>query len=670
VGHDQLIVLDGSTFFVTNRTGDCLPTQESGFFFQDVRHLSTWRLLADQAALRLLTSRNTSYYAASVFGTLASAEVGRNPAVTIRRDRLVAGGLREDLTVDNNSEQPHQLRLEVHVGADFADLFEVKQHRPKQGAFRVEPGRRRLEFTYRRGDFRRRTTVTASQPCHVWQGGITFELELEPHGRWQARLEVTCDGGDGGAPPRQRRRQADDLQPDMPLPLREWLERAPTPRTSYDPLRHTYRQSLIDLAALRFRPSDRLRWSLPAAGLPWFMTLFGRDSLITGYQALPFHPELAQTTLSALAELQATDHDDFRDADPGKIVHELRRGELAALGETPSPYYGTHDATPLFLILLDEYERWSGDHDLVARLEPAARAALGWIEGPGDPDGDGYLEYRTRSPKGLRNQCWKDSWNSIRFADGRLAEPPIATCELQGYAYDARRRAARLARLVWGDAALADRLEGDAEALRDRFNRDFWSQGRGHFVLALDKDKRQVDAMTSNVGQLLWSGVVDRHRAAAVADRLMAADMYSGWGIRTMSSRDAAYNPIEYHNGTVWPHDTALIAEGLRRYGFREAASRLAFGLLEAAGAFSHRLPEVFAGFDRAEARLPVEYPTACQPQAWAAGTPLLAVRTLLGLDVVDGRLQADPHLPEGIARLELDRVRVAGGRQHARGGG
>jgi glycogen debranching enzyme len=541
---------------------------------------------------------------------------------------VVADGLREDLTVDNNSEQAHKLRLELHVGADFADLFEVKENRPKQGAFRVGPGERRLTFTYRRRGFRRRTTVTTDQPCHVWQGGITFELELAPHGRWQGRLQVACDGGDAGYPPPERRGEADGLQPDMSMSLQQWLERAPTLHTSHDPLRHTYHQSLVDLAALRFRPSDRLRWSLPAAGLPWFMTLFGRDSLITGYQALPFHPELAQTALSALAELQATDHDELRDADPGKIVHELRRGELAALGETPSPYYGTADATPLFLILLDEYERWSGDRDLVGQLEPAARAALAWIEGPGDPDGDGYLKYQTCSPKGFATSVGRTP--GTRSGSPTGASPsrrsPPASCRTTPTTPAAEWPA-------WPGWSGTTRRWPTGWTATPRRSRSASTTTSGApsaatHMLALDKDKRQVDAMTSNVGQLLWSGIVDQDRAAGVVDRLMAPDMSSGWGIRTMSSKDAAYNPIEYHNGTVWPHDTALIAEGLRRYGFRAQASTLAFDLLQAAAAFGHRLPEVFAGFDRTEARLPVEYPTVCQPQAWAAGTPLLAIRT------------------------------------------
>jgi glycogen debranching enzyme len=396
---------------------------------------------------------------------------------------------------------------------------------------------------------------------------------------------------------------------------------------------------------------------MPGGGLPWFMTVFGRDSLIAAYEALPFQAELAHATLQALADLQATEWDNFRDAEPGKIPHELRRGTLAAIGRIPhTPYYGTHDATALFLILLDEYHRWTADGALVAKLEQNARAALAWIEGPGDLDGDGYLEYRKRSDSewALDNHCWKDSDESILFADGRRAEPPIATCELQGYAYDARRRVARLAREVWRDEELADRLERDAAKLKARFNRDFWSRQRRHFVLALDGEKRQVDAATSNIGHLLWSGIVDDRRARATVRRLLRPDLFSGWGVRTMSSEDRGYNPLRYHTGTVWPHDTALVAEGMRRYGFRDEAGRLAEALLDAAGAFGNQLPEVFAGFERDASETPIEYPGALKPQSWAAGAPLLALRTLLGLDAANGTARVRPHLPPSLKKLRL----------------
>jgi glycogen debranching enzyme len=653
---ETLVALDGSTFFVSDPRGDVGPGPEAnGYFYADMRHLSVWRLLADGEPVRLLTSRSVDYYSATVFATLARARVGKNPTVTIRRDRFVSDGVHEDLIVTNNSSEPVRLQLELRFEADFADLFEVKEPRPKRGTIDVEVGTGRVALTYARDGFSRGTVVTFSEPCALSAGGARFRLDIAPRQRWSCCVDVSvvidgkvvgpgCACGEFGSP-----------RPKMPLSLEQWLDDAPRLETTLDVLLHTYRQSLIDLAALRFRPTENVTWSLPAAGLPWFMALFGRDSIIASYQALPFQPRLARTTLEALAALQATDFDDFRDAEPGKILHELRRGELARLGEAPhSPYYGTHDATPLFLVLLDEYERWTGDLELVRRLEPAAQAALRWVERFGDPDQDGYLEYRTRSPRGLVNQGWKDSWNSSLFADGRIAEPPIALCEVQGYGYDARLRVARLARLAWSDEALADRLEADAADLRRRFNADFWSAERGHYVHALDGGKSQVDSLTSNVGHLLWSGIVDDERAAAVIDGLMAPDMFSGWGIRTMSARDGGYNPIEYHNGTVWPHDSGIIAEGFRRYGCREAASVLALAVIEAAEAFSYRLPEVFAGFPREETRFPVEYPTASRPQAWSAGAPLLAIRTLLGLDAGEAGLGVSPHLPAAIAGLRL----------------
>jgi glycogen debranching enzyme len=392
---------------------------------------------------------------------------------------------------------------------------------------------------------------------------------------------------------------------------------------------------------------------LPAAGLPWFMTVFGRDSLITSFQALPFEPQLTGTTLRVLAARQAREDDAFRDAEPGKILHEIRFGELTHFGERPhSPYFGTADATPLFLVLLDEYERWTGDAELVRELESEARAALAWIDEHGDRDGDGYVEYQRRNEEtGLENQCWKDSWDSIRFADGAIAKGPIATCEIQGYVYDAKRRIARLAREVWNNPAWANRLEREADELKERFNRGFWLPERGYYALALDGEKRQVDSLTSNAGQLLWSGIVDDDKVDSVVTHLMSEALFSGWGVRTMAEGEGGYNPIRYHNGTVWPHDNSLIALGLYRYGYRDEANRIAAAMLEAAACFRYRLPEVFAGYRRGRTAFPVEYPTASSPQAWATCAPFVFIRTMLGLEP-DG---TDPHLPEHVERLELD---------------
>jgi glycogen debranching enzyme len=438
--------------------------------------------------------------------------------------------------------------------------------------------------------------------------------------------------------------------------LEEWIGSAPRLVSSWPSLPRTYRRSLEDLAALRFFPAMAPEQAMPAAGLPWFMTVFGRDSLITSLQALPFVPELARTSLVVLGTRQGTIRDDFRDEEPGRIMHEGRLGEMTAFEERPhSPYFGTSDATPLFLVLLDEYERWTGDADLVRKLEPEARAALRWIDEWGDRDRDGYVEYDRRNTQtGLENQCWKDSWNSILFADGSLAPLPRATCEIQGYVYDARRRCARLAREFWGDAALARTLEQQAAELKRRFNQDYWIPGREFFALALDGQKRQVDALTSNIGHLLWSGIADDDKAHACVRHLLGDRLFSGWGIRTMAAGEGGYNPIGYHVGTVWPFDNSLIAWGLRRYGYREEAARVALAMLEAASFFEGRLPEAFAGYPRHVTRFPVEYPTACTPQAWSAGAPLLLLRTLLGLEPVGDRLLVDPAVPTVLGQLEL----------------
>jgi glycogen debranching enzyme len=396
--------------------------------------------------------------------------------------------------------------------------------------------------------------------------------------------------------------------------------------------------------------------ALPAAGLPWFMTMFGRDSILTSLQSLPFTPELAATTLIVLGERQGTRFDDFRDEDPGRILHEMRYGEMTAFEERPhSPYFGTADATPLYVVLLDEYERWTGDSKLVRELEFEARAALRWIDESADLQGNGYISYRRRNEDtGLENQCWKDSWDSISYRDGTLPGFPRATCELQGYAYDAKVRGARLAREIWRDAALAQRLERDAADLKRRFNQDFWVADGEYFALALDADGRQVDALASNNGHLLWSGIVDKSKARPVARHLLGPRLWSGWGVRTLAEGEGRYNPIGYHVGTVWPFDNSFIAWGLRRYGFKEEAARVAAGILEAAEFFDGRLPEAFGGYTRQMTRYPVQYPTACSPQAWSTGAPLLLMRTMLGLEPTGEHLLVDPALPLRIGHLEL----------------
>ena len=651
--HQAVSVLDGNTFVVSDRHGDVQPDSRlppHGFFAQDTRFVSRWRLTVQGRPTDVLSSAQVEYFAAEFF-LVSPAEAFHAAPLGIVRQRLLGDVWLEDVVVVNHRDEHTAVAVDLEVGTDFADLFEVKDDQIRPRRIVAERGDQELVLRYRNGEFVRETRITVSEPATIEDDALRLNLWLQPREERRISFVITphSEQHDRTQAARRRPGSLDELRRDRLEELAAWVAEAPALEADDDTLRHVYARSLTDLAALRFYPHIAVQdVSLPAAGLPWFMTLFGRDSLITSYQVLPYRPDLAATTLTTLAARQGTVCDDFRDEEPGKILHEVRFGELTAIGERPhSPYYGTADATPLFLILLDEYERWTGDAGLVRELEPAARAALEWMDRYGDLDGDGYVEYETRNPEsGLVNQCWKDSGNSIAFADGRLAQGPIACCEIQGYVYDAKRRAARLARELWDAPALGDRLDAEALALRERFLEDFWIPERACFALALDGAKRQVDSLTSNVGHLLWSGIVDDERAAAVVAHLMDAPLFSGWGVRTMARTEGAYNPVEYHNGTVWPHDNSLIAAGLRRYGHHEAAARIAEATVRAAGYFDHRLPEVFAGCDEHLTHTPVAYPTASSPQAWAAGAPLLLLSTVLGLMPSPDGLRCEAHLP------------------------
>ncbi len=654
---DTNSILDGSSFLVSDSRGDvdASPDDPVGFFYADMRHLSRWLLRVNGEPLDVLSTAETAYFTAQYFLVPPEGAVTNRQDVSVIRNRMIGEGFHEDVTVLNHASEPVEVEVRIEAGADFADLMEVKDGLEKKGETyrRVEDGE--LVLGYRREDFVRETKIGASQDPEIDEEGLTFSLQLDPHSEWNACIFVQ-PVTDEQRHEIKYRHDDHEAKPNIGMSLEEFIDSAPKLDTDWDPLAHIYERSLIDLAALRFTSKLFPEQSMPAAGLPWFMTVFGRDSLITSFQALPHVPELAETTLRVLAARQATKDDPFRDAEPGKILHEIRFGELTHFDERPhSPYYGTADATPLFLVLLDEYERWTGDADLVRELEPEARAALAWIDEHGDGDGDGFVEYERRNTEsGLENQCWKDSWDSMRFADGSIAKGAIAACEIQGYVYDARVRCARLAREIWGDDGLAGRLESDAAQLRKRFNEAFWMEERDFYALALDGEKRQVDSITSNPGHLLWSGIVDDDRAEVVARRLLNEALFSGWGVRTMAAGEEAYNPIRYHNGTVWPHDNSLIAHGLARYGFRDEAAKIAFATLEAATHFDYRLPEVFAGYARERTNVPVEYPTASSPQAWATAAPLLLVRVLLGLEPDGDDWRTDPHLPGQIDQIQM----------------
>jgi glycogen debranching enzyme len=682
-------VIDGSTFLVSDSHGDARAETDwrktDGLFYRDMRHLSTFSLDVKGPSLEFLSTDNTDFYGATFVFALTTEpmqRVNRHPAASLIRRRSLLRVLREELTLHNHTHTELRIELELRFAADFADLFEVKDDRiVKVGDLKRACERDSILFSYTRDGFKRGTDVEFQVPVRASSMDLRLDcpagthepargivkLDLPAKSEWTLALDIFPYEGD--EEPAEFHRQHGLIQTRNLLQedLRLWIEESPQLFTDCDPLSHSWRKSIEDLASLRATDEGEKGEEIIAAGLPWFMALFGRDSLISGYQTVMIKPDLSKGVLRALAHHQAKEVDDFTDAQPGKIPHELRHGELAHFGKSPHrPYYGTVDATPLFLILLHETWCWTKDEELVREFEGPARSALRWISEYGDSDGDGYVDYIRRSRVGLENQGWKDSFNSVLFSDGSLAEPPIALCEVQGYVYDAWLRTADLARRVWGDEDLAGELLHRAAELKERFNENFWMEEREYYALALDGSGRRVDSITSNAGHLLWSGIVHEERSSALVRRLMSPDaLFSGWGIRTMSIEDAGYNPIEYHNGTVWPHDNSLIAHGLYRYGYHTEVARIASALLDAAAYFNFRLPEVFAGYDRSETDFPVQYPTASSPQAWASGTIPLLVCTTLGVrpEPAKEELETSPLLPKEFSDLRVSGVPAFGKR-------
>ncbi|MFN2467172.1 MAG: glycogen debranching N-terminal domain-containing protein [Gaiellaceae bacterium] len=672
-----LTILEGSTFCICDENGD-VDGETSGLFAQDTRFLSLLRLTVNGRKPLRLSSDKVEYFSAAFYLRNPLAGGLEQDALSIARERFVGQGMQDRLQVQNQSMEAVAFDLELEFGTDFADIFTVKDRDfalgdplrakalPPLSAPRYDDAENQLLFEDSDGE-PARTQVILSQRGEIDGGKVTYRIELAPRERWVLSVDVVPSlDGDEVVPVTARRRFGEELAR-IRDSLSEWQLRVPSLRGDWAPLLRSYDQAVSDLAALRMRGTGFEK--LPAAGMPWFMTVFGRDTIITCLQTLLFGTELARGALDVLSELQARESEPDIDAEPGKIVHEVRQGKAAK--EWFPAYYGTVDATPLFLVLLSEVWRWSDDALFVRRLREPALQALEWIDRHGDRDGDGFVEYEKRSARGLENQSWKDSFDSQRFSDGALAKAPIAPCEVQGYVYDAKRRLAELAREVWRDRPLAERLETEAEELRQRFDERFWVEERGGFyALALDAEKRPVDSMCSNMGHLLWSGIVPPDRLDAVVDGLMGQYLWSGWGVRTMSTADAAYSPLSYHNGTVWPHDNSLIACGLARYERWDEAQKIVHRMLEAAGYWDYQLPEVFAGLARAETPFPIAYPTAARPQAWAAGTPVLLLQTLLGLRPDRRRHVLEtvaPALPAWVGNLRLSGIRAFDGVWEAR---
>ncbi|MBZ9987649.1 amylo-alpha-1,6-glucosidase [Mesorhizobium sp. BH1-1-5] len=681
IGPPRLAINDGLSFLVTDQDGQITWPTHQGLYASDTRLMSSWQIYANGEPWDLLNSGNIAHFAAKIYlvNRLFETETGPveagNLGLIIGR-ALGHGGLHEDFDLVNHGAEAVEFNLEVGIRCDFADLFEVKADSVvRRGRITTKwtPESARLRTSYVNRDFRRAITITVdrtpTKPVYA-NGRISFDIRLDPGAGWHACLLYDFEQGQKTS--RASRVCVDDcLSSKAAKRVSAWRSMVCKLSTPNGEFQQLYNQAIEDMAALRLpiEGTDQLEY-VPAAGLPWFIGLFGRDSLIVSLQNSLIYPDFARGALDVLARFQATSHDDYRDAEPGKIMHELRTGELAHFNLIPhTPYYGTADATPLYLIALHNAWRCTGDASLIERHIDTAEKCLDWIDRYGDRDGDGFQEYETRSNAGYENQSWKDADDAVVYPDGTPVKGPKALCELQGYVYDAWQRMAEIydAR---GDGDRAGQLRAKAKTLFERFNDVFWDQASGFYALALDGNKKPVLSVASNPGHCLWSGIVAPERANSVVKRLMMPDMWSGWGIRTLSADHRAYNPHSYQRGSVWPHDNGLIALGFRRYGFFKEAACIAGDVSGAASYFmQHRMPELYAGSARTPTTFPVQYKRANVPQAWAAGSCFSFLQAIVGMraDAPNGKLYIDPKLPDWMPEMTLTDLRLGENLLHLR---
>jgi len=670
VGPPQIAIHQGQTVLVTDPDGTITWPSEKGLYFLDTRIISNWAIYANGEPWQLLNGGPIDYYAARIFLTNKSilTEDGEIPPRTLGLtiSRSLSGGLHEDLDITNNNMKPVRFQLEVAFRCDFADIFEVKSgHIVRRGKITTEwsEQEQRVRNVYSNRDFRRAVTTSvarAPRKAVSANGRLSFEVVLQPNEIWHACLLYSLEDGeqsfhapDGCVENRHKSHQHATMS--------EWLNRVAKIRTSNEEFYRLFHQALEDMAALRLpiKGTDHMVF-MPAAGLPWFVAPFGRDSLLVSLQNMLIYPEFARGSLEILGALQAKEDEPYRDAEPGKILHELRYGELAHFKLIPhTPYYGTADATPLYLITLNAAWRATGDTGLLEQHLQTAEGCLAWIDKYGDRDG--FQEYQTRSPVGYENMAWKDSGDAVMYTDGSLVKGPKALCELQGYVYNAWLRMAEVFDAL-GKPKRATELRSKASALFARFNDVFWDEELGFYAYTLDGDKKKVLTIASNAGHCLWSGIVPAERAKRVVERLIAPDMWTGWGIRTLSADHPAFNPYNYQTGSVWPHDNAIIAMGFKRYGFHKEAARVAHDVSLAASHFLlNQLPELYTASERNESNFPVQYIGANVPQAWAAGSVFMLTQALLGFfpAAPHNKLYVDPYLPAWLPDLTVHDLRI-----------
>jgi len=665
---DALVIRERSSFLLTDREGRMPPGNLQGFgiYHADTRHLASLELTVQGVAPVMLLSTAELGYAMEQVMTNFTFEDGdrtvRRGTLELRRTRVLADALEDTLLIRNFNPFPVRLELMYTFSADFADIFDVRGYRRarwgEHHAPEVDEASVRFAYTGIDGRARQTTLRFDPAPAELSASQARYEVELPARGPREITIEIALNGHE----PRRRanRRRADVVRADY----QRWHEGSTSVVTDNELFNRVMRRSLDDV---------RMLWSeseagepYPAAGTPWFDALFGRDACVLSMQMLPYRPDIARATLQLLARWQGKDHVPYRDEEPGKILHELRFDELSRSGELPySPYYGSVDSTPLFLMLAAEYFAWTGDTRLLKLLLPNIRAATDWMDLYANLGGDGYVSYEKRSRKGLVNQGWKDSWDAVPHADGSLAPPPISLVEVQGYAYAARHRLGEILARI-GEVELAGRLLRDARRLQRRFNSEYWLPDQKYFALALDGERTQVASIATNPAHCLWSGLVDPARAGAMIDTLMSPPMFSGWGLRTLANAHPRYNPLGYHVGTVWPHDNGIAAFGMKIYGHEEDMLRVATALFDAATSLEYfRLPELFGGTFRSDHGPPVPYPVACRPQSWAAGTFPLLLQAILGLkpEAPDHRLRiVNPHLPHWLRSVRVSGLRIGRG--------
>ncbi len=668
---NNLTLIDGKTFLSTSVAGDIAPfgAPDIGFFHDDTRFLSGLELKLEGHRAVVLSSNTEKSFVSQIeltTGNITLRETFDLPenSIHLRREQLLAANVFFDyLTFENFNLVDVEFTAELRYAADFMDVFQVRGTKRGHTGQYYRPywNDGSLTFAYKGVDgVRRQTCVRMSPtPDQVDETGAFWHIRLKPMQRVRIQTDISAvlDGDehrrlksyDFAANLKQRRQTYD-----------AWRQQSTHFDSSHDEFDEALNTAEADFHALQIPDGNE---HIIAAGIPWFATIFGRDSIIAAYQSLLLNPRLAADTLRVLARYQGTKVDDWRDEEPGKILHEHRVGEMTRAGEMPfGPYYGSVDATPLFLVLASEYYNWTADEALIRDILPAIYKALNWIERYGDPDKDGFIEYQRRSERGLANQGWKDSWDANLHRNGSVANTPIALIEVQGYVYDAKYRMARLLRAL-GDTETAHRLKREAGELAKRIDKEFWVSGNGFYAMALDAKKKKLEVISSNPGHLLFSRALRKDRARTVANRLMQPDMHSGWGWRTMANTEKVYNPLSYHRGSVWPHDNSLIAHGMALYDFPRPALHTLTTMFQTAVTFrNNRLPELFCGLQRQEADVPVHYPVSCSPQAWASGAFFLMLTSVLGIrpSAPDHELNiVNPALPEWLNSFEVRNLRI-----------